>query len=260
LSKIQDVWPIRILVSSREPLDKHTNGVVQKTEVISEAIEPEDTNPDIAHYLQTYQDHLPVTRFAEREAMTKEILKNSNGCFLSATLVLKELRHVDTSNEIRVVLSGNTANMDELYCRILSDMASAKFGKDLAKAILTWTTFSFRVLSTDELHCAIELDIEDKVDNIERSISACCGQLVYVDRAKKAQLLHLTVRDFFTRQGMDSEFKIDQGLGLPSLSGTQPKAIEPNPKAQCQSISRGASSLGLCVWISISTFGPCKLR
>ncbi|KAI1535431.1 hypothetical protein PtrSN001A_006008 [Pyrenophora tritici-repentis] len=142
--------------------------------------------------------------------MSMKILRNANGCFLWVTLVVKELRQVHTSTEIRKALLSNTADMDELYGRILNDMANARFGKDLAKAILTWTTFSFRFLSTDELHCAIELDLNDAIDDIERSISTCCGNLVYVDRSKKVQLLHLTVRDFLTRQGMRSEFQIDR--------------------------------------------------
>jgi len=210
LAKIQEVWPICVLVTSRDPLGRYSDNAVQRTEVISEAIEEEDTNRDIAQYLRSYQDHLPATNLVERQAMTKEILSNSNGCFLWVTLVLKELRQVHTSTEIRKVLSSNTSDMDDLYGRILNEMASAKFGKDLAKAILTWTTFSFRFLSTDELHCAIELDIDDKIDDIERSISTCCGHLVYVDRSKKVQLLHLTVRDFLTRQGMKSEFQIER--------------------------------------------------
>ncbi|PZD27073.1 NACHT and WD domain protein [Pyrenophora tritici-repentis] len=179
-------------------------------EVISEAIELEDTNRDISQYLRSYEDHLPAASSKERKAMSMKILRNANGCFLWVTLVVKELRQVHTSTEIRKALLSNTADMDELYGRILNDMANARFGKDLAKAILTWTTFSFRFLSTDELHCAIELDLNDAIDDIERSISTCCGNLVYVDRSKKVQLLHLTVRDFLTRQGMRSEFQIDR--------------------------------------------------
>ncbi|KAI5381161.1 hypothetical protein J4E82_000361 [Alternaria postmessia] len=210
LAKMQETWPICLLVTSRDSFDKYADGAIQRTEVASETIEEEDTNRDIAQYLRSCQDQLPATGATEREAMAQEILKNSNGCFLWVTLVLKELRQVHTSTEIRKVLSSNTADMDEMYGRILGDMASAKFGKELAKAILIWTTFAFRFLSTDEMHCAIELDINDNIDDIERSISTCCGNLVYVDRSKKVQLLHLTVRDFLTRQGMRSEFQIER--------------------------------------------------
>jgi len=209
LIKMQEIWPLCLLITSRDPFENYVNTTSLKFDIISEIIEEEQTSKDIVKYLDSYQDQLPAIG-EEREVMRKQILESSNGCFLWVTLVLRELRQVHTATEIRKVLSSNTADMDEMYGRILSDMANAKFGKELAKAILTWTAFSFRFLTTDELHCAIELDLNDTIDDIERSISACCGNLVYVDRNKKVQLLHLTVREFLTRQGMQSEFKIDR--------------------------------------------------
>jgi WD40 repeat protein len=56
----------------------------------------------------------------------------------------------------------------------------------------------------------VELDLNDTVDDIERSISTCCGNLIYVDGNKKVQMHHLTVREFLTCQGMQSDFKIDR--------------------------------------------------
>ncbi|KAF2261549.1 hypothetical protein CC78DRAFT_347471 [Lojkania enalia] len=218
LAKIQEIWPLCFLVTARDPIDKYASSVNPRVEIISEAIEEDDANRDIGLFLKANQDLLPASDIVEREAMAAQILRKSNGCFLWVTLVLKELRQVHTSSEIRNVLSTNPADMDELYGRILREMANARFGKGLAKAILTWATFSFRPLSTDEMHCAIEVDINDAVDDIEKSISACCGNLVYVDRQSKVQLLHLTVRDFLTRQGMESEFMIDRGTAHKRLA------------------------------------------
>jgi WD40 repeat protein len=211
LTKIQEIWPICVLITSRDPVDNYMNSSGQKFKVISEVIKEEQTSQDIALYLSSHRDQLPAAG-DERAIMAEEILQTANGCFLWVTLVLKELRQVHTSTEIRKVLSSNTTDMDEFYGRILSDMAQAKFGKELAKAILTWTTFSFRFLSTDELHCAVELDLNDTVDDIERSISTCCGNLIYVDGNKKVQMHHLTVREFLTRQGTQSDFKIDRAV------------------------------------------------
>jgi WD40 repeat protein len=235
LAKIQELWPLCLFVTARDPIDKYASSTNPRVEIMSEAIEEEDTNRDIGLFLKANQDLLPASGVVEREAMAEQILRNSNGCFLWVTLVLKELRQVHTSTEIRKVLSSNTADMDELYGRILSEMADARFGKGLAKAILTWTTFSFRPLSTDEIHCAIEADINDTIDDIEKSISTCCGNLVYVDRQRKVQLLHLTVRDFLTRQGMESEFMIDRATAhkrlalvcLRYLTSSEMRAFQP---------------------------------
>jgi WD40 repeat protein len=210
LARMQELWPLCLLVTSRDPIETYANDTTSRVEVMSESIEEEDTNRDIARYLKASQDSLPVLGVDEREAMSKQILQSSNGCFLWVTLVLKELRQVHTSTEIKKVLSTNPTDMDDLYGRILSEMAKARFGKELAKAILTWTTFAFRPLSTDEIHRAIEVDINDTINDIEKSISTCCGNLVYVDRQQRVQLLHLTVREFLSRQGMKSEFVDDR--------------------------------------------------
>lgn len=235
LTRAQEHWPLCLLVTSRVPINTYMGTTNPTIDIVSETILEEDTNQDIALFLKANLDSLPSPTWLGRKAMAEEILQASNGCFLWVHLVLKELRQVNASAEIRKVLSSNPETMDGLYRKILTDMANAKFGKKLAKAILTWTACSLRPLSTEEIHRAIELDIDDTIDDVERSISTCCGNLVYVDSRKKVQLIHLTAREFLTRQDTVPEFIIERVGGhrrlalvcLRYLTSNEMKATRP---------------------------------
>ncbi|KXG50320.1 uncharacterized protein PGRI_062870 [Penicillium griseofulvum] len=209
LAKMQEVWPLSILVTSRYPMTT-TGFMNQTTQVVSEAIEEHDTKKDILLLLQAQIDSLPTRNDDERKAMVDDISDTSNGCFLWVDLVLKELQQANTSSDIRRVLASSSDSMDNLYSKILADMANARFGKELAKAILTWTTCSFRPLSIAEIHPVIELGINDNISDIERSINTCCRNIAYVDSQKMVQLIHSTARDFLLRQNTVSEFAIEK--------------------------------------------------
>jgi hypothetical protein len=124
-----------------------------------------------------------------------------------------ELRRVTSEKEVERVLESIPSDMDALYSSILADMAEARWGKHLAKAFITWTMYAFRPLSTDELLQPIEMDINDKIDDVERAISKCCGNLVYVDSNKNVQLVHSTVREYLTGKEVDSEFAVSKQEG-----------------------------------------------
>jgi hypothetical protein len=133
---------------------------------------------------------------------------------------LQELRQVHTSAEISQVLEDVPADMDELYSRILNAMSIAPYGKVLAKAILTWCVCSARPLSTEELYYALQLDIKDNIDQIEKSIEASCGQLVFVDAHSRVHMVHQTARDFLLRSPTVSEFGVDRKSGHKRLGMT----------------------------------------
>ncbi|KAF3028781.1 hypothetical protein E8E15_004221 [Penicillium rubens] len=231
LEKAQKLWPLSILVTSRYPMP--TMGFTNQTiEVVSEVIEERDTKKDISLLLHAHTDSLPSRNADEKKAMVDDVADMSNGCFLWVDLVLKELQQANTSADIRRVLASSSDSMDNLYVKILMDMADARFGKDLAKTILTWTACSFRPLSIDEIHRAIELDINDSIHDFERSINTCCRNIAYVDSQKTVRLIHLTARDFLLRQNIVAEFKIEKPSAhrrltlacLQYLSSTEMKA------------------------------------
>lgn len=209
LLKAVETGAIRIFITSRDRFEPQRHAVHLKARVISEEIQTNDTKSDIKLYLEANMDDLPSIDEDGQQEMVTRILVKSNGCFLWVRLILQELRQVHTSAEIRQVLEDIPSDMNDLYARILDSMSTALYGKKLAKAILIWTVCSARSLSTDELCHALELDIKDKIDNIERAIVSSCGQLVYIDQQSRVQLVHQTARDFLLQSSGTSEFAID---------------------------------------------------
>ncbi|KAI0016137.1 hypothetical protein F4780DRAFT_783496 [Xylariomycetidae sp. FL0641] len=217
LRRAQEMWPLCVLVTSRTGVESYITSSNPSMEVISETI-LEENKSDIRAFLSANLQNLPGATVKARQSLADRILRNSSGCFLWVSLVLKELRQVHTSAEISQVLDSNPSDMTALYRRIVDEMAHAKFGKDLAKAILKWTTCAFRPLSVEEMHYAIEKDIEDSIDSVGKSISTCCSNLVYIDRARKVQPIHATAREFLTRKDISSEFSIDRAVSHKRLA------------------------------------------
>lgn len=220
LLKITELSSIRIIVTSRNRFESHRQMVQPKIDVVSEEIRVEDTRSDISLYLEANMDQLPSVDEEAGRNMVTQILKKSAGCFLWVSLVLQELKQVHTSAEIRQVLEDVPTDMDELYSRILESMSRAPYGKLLAKAILTWTVCSARPLTIHELYHALQIDIKDTIDSVQKSIIASCGQLVYVDAQSRVQMVHQTARDFLLRSSINSEFAIDRKFGHKRLAIT----------------------------------------
>jgi WD40 repeat protein len=220
LSKVAEICPIKILVTSRNRFESQRQVAQSKARVVSEEISADDTRGDIALYLSQNMEHLPSVDKDTHLNMVNTILNKSAGCFLWVTLVFKELMQVHTSTEIWEVLDDIPTDMDELYSRILASMTKAPHGKKLAKAILTWTICSARPLTTHELFDALQLDIKDKIANVKKSIEASCGQLVYIDATSRVQMVHQTAKDYLLEPENNSEFAVDKREGHKRLAMT----------------------------------------
>ncbi|KAL2124979.1 hypothetical protein VTJ04DRAFT_1344 [Mycothermus thermophilus] len=211
---IQGRWPLSVLITSRDPPDLHRHSA--KARIQSYVLSEEDNFQDISLLLDENRESLPCPaseNWPSREALTSQILKRSNGCFLWASLVCSELRQATTDSEITAVMNSTPSDMDALYSDILSRMEKARFGLETTKAILAWVTYAFRPLHLAELQAAIELDLGDKVSAIRRVIETHCSSLLYVDQYDKVQLVHLTVREFLTRRETKSTFVVGESDG-----------------------------------------------
>ena len=220
ISRIQERWPVSVLATCRDSPEAHhghyLGNDLAHVDIQHHTISDQDTIQDITLLLKANLDHLPCpasVKWPTRWALASHIIDKSEGSFLWASLMCSELRQVTSEKEIDMVVDSTPSNMDALYSKILADMARERFGNDTARALITWTTYAFRPLRTSELHETIEMDIHDKIDDLERTISKCCGSLVFVDRHKKVQLVHATAREFLTRKGTDSEFTVTRAEG-----------------------------------------------
>jgi hypothetical protein len=216
LIRIQESWPVAILITSRDPVEMHLGKSNPHLDIQSQQISDEDVQEDIALFLKSKSDFLPCVasdRWPTSESMARHILANTGGCFLWAALVCSELRHVTSEREIDKALTSIPSDMDALYAKVLEDMANARFGKSLAKAFLTWATYALRPLTTVELREPIELDIDDKVGDIAFSITRNCGNIMHVDAHNNVQLIHATAREFLVRRGPDLGFAVSRSEG-----------------------------------------------
>ncbi|MDI1492486.1 MAG: hypothetical protein OHK93_003700 [Ramalina farinacea] len=214
LTKLVEVSPIRILVTSRNQIENCFGSAFPQRKIHMEQVLEADSKSDIALYLKSNISRLPSIDADGQQSILQQILEKSAGCFLWVNLVLQELANVKTSTDIAKVMAEVPTDMNELFARILDMISAASYGKELARAILTWVTCSMRPLKSAELHDALQIDLGEQIDvNIEESIRACCGQFVYVDAQSQVQMIHLTARDFLLRPELDSEFAVDEKIG-----------------------------------------------
>ena len=218
LLKVIESCAVRILLTSRDPIESHRQSGHPRVRVLSEFIAPEETRTDIALYLKANMDHLPSVDVEARQMMSDKILVKSAGCFLWVKLILQELGHVHTSAEINQVLEDVPSDIQDLYSRILNNMSAAPYGKVLSKAILIWTVCSTRPLTTEELLHALQIDIKDSIDSVERSIASSCSQLIYVDSHSRVQIIHQTARDYLLQADVHPDFGIDKQVGHKRLA------------------------------------------
>ncbi|KAI1084843.1 hypothetical protein F5B20DRAFT_223057 [Whalleya microplaca] len=195
---------IRILVTSR---NSHGDYQLSLNHVTPRDIDTEDTQLDIARYLDENEHKVPGSTPQERKFMRERILEKSNGCFLWAILVLKRLAKIVGSRARLRALEEMPPGMDRLYSRIVASMSAKE--KDMSKIILTWVACAIRPLTATELKYILERTTMDDIDDIETIISKYCHDLVYVDKNSVVNMRHASARRFLLRRDINSEFSTD---------------------------------------------------
>ncbi|KAL9120228.1 MAG: hypothetical protein Q9187_003215 [Circinaria calcarea] len=210
LSKVDKNFPLRVFITSRPSPSMERLFVQGKIPVIPEQITLEDSLKDIRLFLEANSSFLPVDGDIACDELIKIILDKSNGCFLWAALVLKELETTHSEQQILEVLKEVPTEMDDLYTRILNSMRNHSRDKELAKAIFRWTVCAARPLTVDELKEALKLDINETLPRLDKSIGPVCGNLIQVDKLSRVQVVHQTVKAFLVKDGFGSEFAVDR--------------------------------------------------
>jgi WD40 repeat protein len=208
LTWMQQHWPLSVLVTSRDAVEIHQHGANPSINIRSYAISEQDSLQDISLLLEANTQHFPCPasdKWLAPETLASQIIERSAGCFLWASLMCSELRQVTSEKEVAEVMDSTPSDMDAVYRDILARMETVRFGKEVTRAMLGWAAYAFRPLHLSEMQMAIEMDMDDKIDDIQRVISRRCGSLLYVDQHDKIQLVHLTAREFLTRGEVNSE-------------------------------------------------------
>jgi WD40 repeat protein len=213
LMKAAEVSSIHILTTSRNRFESRERLGDSRARVLSESILEEDSNSDITMYVQANVNDLPSVDGGGQQPIARQVVEKSRGCFLWVSIVVQELRNVYTCADQQRILDEVPTDMNELYGRILDNMSKAPYGKELAKAIITWTVCSTRPMRITELHEALQLDLKTTIVSLEKSIRSYCGQLVYIDANGHVQITHLTARQFLLHKDTSSEFSVNERAG-----------------------------------------------
>ena len=173
-------------------------------------IEYRDTMQDIACYVRSRIDHLPLNTYKERDELATTILHRSNGSFLWVRLVMDKLETVYSNESVMQILKGLPEGMMPYYERTIQEMAENKMEKHIAKAVLVWTVASSRNLTTSELSTALKLDINTVLPNTRTAVKGLCGQLVTIDEnSDTVNVIHTTAREFLLTESA-GEFAISK--------------------------------------------------
>ncbi|KAK7927067.1 GPI inositol-deacylase [Apiospora marii] len=217
LTKAQEYWPLYIFATSRNSIDSASGLLTRMMDVVSETVTEEDNYKDIELLLEHRQHRFPAPTPELRALMARRVLVKSQGCFLWAQLVVQGLLEVGTTAQAEHVIDNNSSDMDTLYLSIL-DRMSTSMNRDSINAIFTWATCCSRPLFLEELQAAIKVHIKADIGDMKRFISDFCGNLVFIDRLGRLQLIHLTARELLTRDSLDSVYRVKKGDGHRTLA------------------------------------------
>lgn len=202
---------LRLFATSRD-LEEVGRGLMSMGSRVSiHALSEDDTFDDMRLFLSSKLTELDrLESSEEREAMCDKILQKSRGSFLWVRLVLQDFENAWTDEAMEAVLEDIPTGLHDVYCRILIAIEADPHKRDLAKSILTWVALAATPLSIDELRCAIKLDINQTMQSMSKAIPNICGQLVFVDRSQKVQIIHETARQFLLRNDLESQLSIQK--------------------------------------------------
>lgn len=207
LSKLDRRVPLKILATSRDTPDLSKSFLsLDKHYLVIERISSTDTLCDINSLVEEKSRLFNVDSDDDRKALVQKVIDKAHGSFLWTILVLEEISNAYSKEEIESILHELPPEMEDLYHRTLQSMSKFSRGKQLAKAILTWTVCSTRPLLLAELDAAIRIQLREHIARLDETITALCGQLVIVDKSGRVQMVHETARDFLLRGEVESEF------------------------------------------------------
>ena len=172
-----------------------------------------DTLQDLGNLIDSRMDHIPVGDEIGHFRLKDKLLSKSSGSFLWTNLVLRELEQVYSEESAEEVLNEVPEDMNELYVRMLRSLPTNERSMKLTRSIMTWTLFSLRALTVDEMQGALKVDTNQTIQNLGRSITAICGQFIAIDQSNRIRNIHQTAQEFLLTQTVLPAFVMDRSRG-----------------------------------------------
>ena len=208
LARIDAQFPLLVFVTSRPSLAIERALAHERIPLYHEAVSRDRSLGDIALYVKARAHFLPSESDCARERLMERILEKSNGNFLWTTLVVRELEEAISEQRVQDILESVPEEINELYARIFKQLMVSPREAKVVATILRWIVCASRPLTVEELKEALRLEIQEVFPQLEKTVSAICGNLVYIDRQMQVCLAHQTVAEYLYREGVPSEIKI----------------------------------------------------
>ncbi|QVM10198.1 hypothetical protein D8B26_004859 [Coccidioides posadasii str. Silveira] len=211
---------IKLLLFSR-PLSDLTNlALSRKGDVCLEATSISDVNEDINIYLKAAA---PITFPRNPEIQPRvieQILAKAEGSFLWAKLALETLRRTGhLEHDIRTALDDVPSDMESMYRKMLQQIHNYDIPmlQEVAMAILTWASCSFRPLRVTEFETALRRRFNKKQVSFNESTIELCCHFIRIDK-DQVSLIHATARKFLFSSSNGLPPAIDFHVGHESLA------------------------------------------
>lgn len=214
LLDLSNLAKVNLLVTSRP------NDDVLQTFHPDFSITIEAYQPDIALYVRgrLSQGRRLLRNIQKDPSLENDIVSTivakSQDMFLLARLHMDSLSMAITPGSARRILSDLPSSYSTTYGQTMNRIA-AQYPEDvrLAYGVLSWTTFSLRPLTVDELRQALSVRREHKDIDVlefpdEELLTAVCAGLVIIDHeTRMIRLVHKTTQEFFIKNGSKTYFQ-----------------------------------------------------
>lgn len=191
---------VRVLVLSRPlPSIRRAFQLARKRAEIVEMSLPDNLN-DIRSMVAEDIDYLVSDDDEFKREAINEIATRSQGNFLWASLVTKQVVKCHSQDQVKRVLESAPDGMDRLYDRMIDVVADleADEDKDLAKILLTWAIYAKSPVTVEELLEVYPAKLKS-IMNLSHTVSQVCGQFVIINTQGRVTLVHHSAREYLKK-------------------------------------------------------------
>ena len=214
LKLIRDIPPyIRVFLTSRSTAEAQQWLTSLESIVNPYQVQNEDILDDLGSFIDSKMDHLPVSGAASRLWLREKLLDKSSGSFLWVSLIVQELQQAYSEEDVEEILNEIPEDMNQLYTRMLESLPSSDRAVRLTQCLFSWTLLSRRALTLDEMQCAIKLDLNQTVHNLDKSLTAICGQFITIDHSHIIHNVHQTAHVFLLNQDTVPRLAVNEQSG-----------------------------------------------
>ncbi|KAK4234432.1 hypothetical protein C8A03DRAFT_37793 [Achaetomium macrosporum] len=129
--------------------------------------------------------------------IVNEIVARSQGNFLWASLVTKNVLMCHREEQVKRILRSIPNGMHEFYDRMTDAIMSLELDEDkaLSKLLLTWAMYANTPVTVEELSEVYPTELGSIMD-LNHTVSQVCGQFVAVDPQGRVTLAHHSAREY----------------------------------------------------------------